>query len=55
MYRSISEMPVEVGDVFFMCLAHDQALNAQEYLEQVARDKQSQLIRELERQSGRRD
>ena len=47
LYACIADMPVEVADTFFMCLAWDQAQETQERMNQMARQKQSELLQQL--------
>lgn len=47
LYACISDMPVEVGEVFFMCLSWDQAKEQQERMEADAKRRAEELIRSL--------
>ncbi|HXJ39444.1 MAG TPA: hypothetical protein VNH18_09190 [Bryobacteraceae bacterium] len=42
-------MPVEVGDVFFFAMAFDQAKDSEDRMNQMAREKQAELLASLSR------
>ena len=48
-YPSISQMPVEVGECFFMCMSCDQAKDHEQMMLNMAAQAQKELIAALEK------
>lgn len=47
LYSCLADMPVEIGEVYFLCVAHDQAKDAEERMLAMARQKQEELRERL--------
>lgn len=42
-------MPVEIGDVFFFCMGFDQAKDSEDRMNEMAKQKQRELVEGLSR------